>query len=208
MKIGIIGSGNIGGTLTKLCARHGHEVAVANSRGPDTLAGLVEEAGEGTRAATVDDAAGFGEVVVVAVPLRAYRDLPAEPLAGRIVVDANNYYPARDGSIAELDDDSTTSSELLAAHIPASKVVKAFNTMHYGPLGGEGRPDAPRDERLAIFLAGDDEDAKRTVAGLIDELGFAPVDTGGLADGGRRQQPGAPVYNTPMKAPDAEAALR
>jgi hypothetical protein len=124
------------------------------------------------------------------------------------VVDANNYYPARDGSIAELDDDSTTSSELLAAHIPASKVVKAFNTMHYRPLAGEGRPDAPRDERLAIFLAGDDEDAKRTVAGLIDELGFAPVDTGGLADGGRRQQPGAPVYNAPMKAPDAEVGVR
>jgi hypothetical protein len=181
---------------------------VANSRGPDTLAGLVEEAGEGARAATVEDAAGFGEVVVVAVPLRAYLDLPAERLAGRIVVDANNYYPGRDGSIAELDDDSTTSSELLAAHLPDSEVVKAFNTMNYRLLASEGRPDAPRDERLAIFLAGDDEDAKRTVAGLIDELGFAPVDTGGLADGGRRQQPGAPVYNAPMKAPDAKAALQ
>jgi 8-hydroxy-5-deazaflavin:NADPH oxidoreductase len=208
MKIGIIGSGNIGGTLLRLFSRSGEEVAVANSRGPDTLAGLVEEAGGGARAASVDDAAEFGEVVVVAVPLFAYRELPADRLAGRIVVDANNYYSGRDGSIAELDDDSTTSTELLAAHLPDSRVVKAFNTMNYRALGSEGRPDAPREERLAIFLAGDDEEAKRTVAGLIHELGFAAVDTGGLADGGRRQQPGSPIYGETMTAPDAEAALR
>jgi 8-hydroxy-5-deazaflavin:NADPH oxidoreductase len=208
MKIGIIGSGNIGGTLLKLFSRNGDEVAVSNSRGPETLADLVEEAGGGARAATVEEAAEFGEVVVVAVPLHAYRELPADHLAGRIVVDANNYYAGRDGSIAELDADSTTSTELLAAHLPDSRVVKAFNTMNYRPLASEGRPDAPRDERLAIFLAGDDEEAKRTVAALIDELGFAPVDTGGLADGGRRQQHGAPVYGSEMTAPEAEAALR
>jgi predicted dinucleotide-binding enzyme len=208
MKIGIIGSGNIGGTLLKLFSRNGDEVAVSNSRGPETLAGLVDEAGGGARAATVEEAAEFGEVVVVAVPLHAYRELPADRLAGRIVVDANNYYAGRDGSIAELDADSTTSTELLAAHLPDSRVVKAFNTMNYRPLATEGRPDAPRDERLAIFLAGDDEEAKETVGALIDELGFAPVDTGGLADGGRRQQPGAPVYGSEMTAPEAEAALR
>ncbi len=207
MRIGIIGSGKIGGTLLNLLAGRGHEVAVANSRGPETLAGQVEEAGEGARAATVDEAADFGDVVVVAVPLHAYSELPADRLAGRIVADANNYYAERDGSIAELDDDSTTSSELLAGHLADSKVVKAFNTMNFRALGSEGRPDAPRDERLAIFLAGDDEDAKRTVAELIDDLGFAPVDTGSLAEGGRRQQPGAPVYGALLKAPEAEAAL-
>jgi predicted dinucleotide-binding enzyme len=208
MKIGIIGSGNIGGTLLRLFSRSGDEVAVSNSRGPETLVDLVQEAGGGARAATVEDAAEFGEVVVVAVPLHVYRELPADRLAGRIVVDANNYYAERDGSIAELDDDSTTSTELLAAQLPDSRIVKAFNTMNYRALGSEGRPDAPRDERLAIFLAGDDEEAKRTVAALIDELGFAAVDTGGLADGGRRQQPGAPVYGATMTAPEAEAALR
>ena len=207
MKIGIIGSGNIGGTLTKLFAQQGHEVAVANSRGPDTLGDLAAQAGERARAATVDDAAEFGELVVVAVPLRAYRALPADRLAGRVVVDANNYYSQRDGSIAELDDDSTTSTELLARHLPGSTVVKAFNTMQSGTLAGEGRPGAPREDRLAIFVAGDDEAAKRKVAGLIDDIGFAPVDTGGLADGGRRQQPGAPVYGATMKAPEAEAAI-
>lgn len=129
MKIGIIGSGNIGGTLTTLFSRTGHDVAVSNSRGPETLTDLVEQAGDGARAAAAEDAAGFGEVVVVAVPLKAYRDLPADRLAGRIVVDANNYSTQRDGAISELDDESTTSSELLAQHLSESRVVKAFNTM-------------------------------------------------------------------------------
>jgi 8-hydroxy-5-deazaflavin:NADPH oxidoreductase len=208
VKIGIIGSGNIGGTLTKLFAAQGHEVAVANSRGPDTLGALVEEAGGGARAARVEEAAEFGELVVVAVPLKAYRDLPADRLAGRVVVDANNYYSQRDGSIAELDDHSTTSTELLAAHLSGSTVVKAFNTMQSGTLAGEGRPGAPREERLGLFLAGDDEQAKRKVAGLIEDIGFAPVDTGELPEGGRRQQPGAPVYGAVLGAAQAEAAVR
>lgn len=207
MKIGIIGSGRIGGTLTKLLSRTGHEVAVANSRGPESLGELVSEAGEGARAAEVGEAAGFGEIVVVAVPLHAYRQLPAEPLEGRIVVDANNYYPARDGEIGELDSGAATSSELLAGHLPGAHVVKAFNTMYFETLASEGRPGAPREERLALFIAGDDDEAKRRVAALIDELGFAAVDTGSLAEGGRRQQPDTPVYNVPMTAAEAEAAL-
>jgi 8-hydroxy-5-deazaflavin:NADPH oxidoreductase len=203
MRIGIIGAGKIGGTLTKLFVRQGHEVAVANSRGPETLAALVAEAGEGARAATLDEAADFGEVVVVAIPMGAYRDLPAGAFSGKIVVDANNYYPARDGEIDVLEGNETTSTELLAEHLRGSRAVKAFNTLNFRVLEAEGRPDAPREERLAIFLAGDDEGAKRVVAGLIDELGFAPVDTGSLADGGRRQQPGSPVYNAPMTASEA-----
>jgi predicted dinucleotide-binding enzyme len=207
MKIGIIGSGHIGGTLTKLVAAAGHEVAVANSRGPETLDDLVAEAGSGAHATTVEEAAEFGEVVIVAVPVKAYTDLPSDAFEGKIVVDAGNYYPQRDGQIAALDNDETTSTELLAAHLRGSRAVKAFNMMNYRPLGSEGRPDAPRKQRLALVLAGDDEQAKATVADLIDELGFAPVDSGSLAEGGRRQQPGGPLYNVELRADEAEAAL-
>jgi predicted dinucleotide-binding enzyme len=207
MRIGIIGSGNVGGTLAKLVAGQGHEVAVANSRGPDSLSELVAEAGEGVRAATVEDAIDFGELVVVAVPLRAYRELPRDGFAGKIVVDANNYFPNRDGQIDALDRDETTSTELLAEHLRGSRAVKAFNTMNFRTLAAEGRPDAPRAERLALFLAGDDELAKRTVADLIEQIGFAPVDTGSLSEGGRRQQPGSALLNASMRAPEAERAL-
>jgi 8-hydroxy-5-deazaflavin:NADPH oxidoreductase len=207
MDIGIIGSGHIGGTLARLFTAAGHDVVIANSRGPDTLAGLVDEVGGGLRAATVDEAARFGEVVVVAIPVKAVEDLPPDPFAGKIVVDANNYYPGRDGQYESLDTDATTSTEMLAAHLPGARVVKAFNTMNYRLLDSGGRTDAPADERLAIFLAGDDAEAKAVVAGLIEELGFAPVDTGGLADGGRRQQPGTPVYGADLTAAQARDAL-
>jgi predicted dinucleotide-binding enzyme len=207
MDIGIIGSGHIGGTLARLFTAAGHDVVIANSRGPDTLAGLVDEVGGGLRAATVDEAARFGEVVVVAIPVKAVEDLPPDPFAGKIVVDANNYYPGRDGQYESLDTDATTSTEMLAAHLPGARVVKAFNTMNYRLLDSGGRTDAPADERLAIFLAGDDAEAKAVVAGLIEELGFARVDTGGLADGGRRQQPGTPVYGADLTAAQARDAL-
>lgn len=208
MKIGMIGSGRIGGTLAKLFARNGHEVALSNSRGPETLRGLAQEAGENVRATSVEEAAEHAEVAFVAIPLRAYLELPADPFQGRIVVDASNYYPSRDGHVEELDDGTSTSSELLARHLPAARVVKAFNTLNFEVLAAEGRPGAAREERIAVCLSGDDEEAKRVVAGLIDELGFAPVDAGALATGGRRQQPDSPVYGTVMLAPDAEAALR
>ena len=207
MKIGIIGGGHIGGTLTKVLAATGHEVAVANSRGPETLGDLVAEAGPGAHAATVEDAVEFGEVIIVALPVKAYTDLPSDGFEGKIVVDAGNYYPQRDGQIAALDSDETTSTELLAAHLRGSRAVKAFNTMNYRTLGTEGQPDAPREQRLALVLAGDDAQAKATLAGLIDELGFAPVDTGSLAEGGRRQQAGGPLYNVELRAEEAEAAL-
>jgi len=118
MRIGIIGAGHIGGTLAGLFTKAGHEVAVANSRGPETLADLVQQLGPGAHATTPADAATWGEVVVVSVPLHSYRDVPGEGLDGKVVIDTNNYYPQRDGQIRELDDDSTTSSELLAAHLP------------------------------------------------------------------------------------------
>lgn len=134
MNIGIIGSGNIGATTAGLFAGVGHEVAISNSRGPETLESLVEKIGPRAHAATVEEAADFGEVVLVAIPFYAYETLPADRFAGKIVVDAMNYYASRDG---EIDFGGLGSSELLARHLPDSRVVKAFNTMYYETLPRE-----------------------------------------------------------------------
>jgi predicted dinucleotide-binding enzyme len=206
MRIGIIGSGHIGATAARLFLEVGHDVAIANSRGPESLTGLVDELGERARAATVEEAESFGELVLVAIPFGRYTGLPAEPLLDKIVVDAMNYYPQRDGSFPDLDAGRTTSSELLGAHLRGARLVKAFNTMYWKTLGERGSREAGGD-RLVLFIAGDDPDAKQTVADLIEEIGFAPVDTGGLADGGRRQQPGSPIYNQPLTAREAAQAL-
>jgi 8-hydroxy-5-deazaflavin:NADPH oxidoreductase len=206
MRIGIIGSGKIGSTTARLFAGAGHEVAIANSRGPESLGELVSEIGDEATAATADEGASFGDVALVAIPFKAYPELPAAPLAGRIVIDAMNYYPSRDGNIGELDDDSTTSSELLAAHVPQAKVVKAFNTMNWQVMRDRGKPGGG-DDRLAIFLAGDDADSKVLVSGLIEDIGFAPVDTGSLAAGGRRQQPGSAIYGEPVTESEGRGVL-
>jgi len=206
VRIGIVGSGRIGGTLARLLVAAGDDVAIANSRGPESLAALVSELGR-VRAETVEGAGHFGEVVVVAIPFFAALELPSDAFAGKVVVDANNYYAGRDGSIAALEDDTTTSSELLAAHLPGARIVKAFNTIHYGALGTEGRCEAPLEQRLAIPVAGDDGEAKAQVAALVAELGFAALDTGPLAEGGRLQQPGAPFFNRPLPLADAEREL-
>ena len=203
MNIGIVGSGNIGATAARLLAEAGHEVAVSNTRGPETLEGLVADIGPRARAATVEEAAGFGEVVLVAIPFFAYETLPTDLLAGKTVVDAMNYYPGRDG---EMNLDGLGSSELLARHLPDARIVKAFNTMYYETLGAEGRPDAPPAERLVLFVAGDDAEAKAVVSGLIEEIGFTPVDVGTLEDG-RKQQPGSPIYNAPMNEAQAREEL-
>jgi predicted dinucleotide-binding enzyme len=203
MNIGIVGSGNIGATAARLFAETGHEVAVSNSRGPETLEELVAGIGPRARASTVEDAANFGEVVLVAIPFFAYETLPTDLLAGETVVDAMNYYPGRDG---EMDLDGLGSSELLARHLPDARIVKAFNTMYYETLGAGGRTDAPPGERLVLFVAGDDADAKVVVSGLIEEIGFTPVDVGTLEDG-RKQQPGSPIYNVPMNEAQAREEL-
>ena len=203
MNIGILGSGSIGATAARLFAEAGHEVAVSNSRGPETLEGLVAAIGPRARAATVEEAADFGEVVLVAIPFFAYETLPTDLLAGKTVVDAMNYYPGRDG---EMNLDGLGSNELLARHLPDARIVKAFNTMYYETLGAEGRPDAPPAERLVLFVAGDDAEAKAVVSGLIEEIGFTPVDVGTLEDG-RKQQPGSPIYNAPMNEAQAREEL-
>ena len=203
MNIGVIGSGNIGSTAARLFAAAGHRVAISNSRGPETLAGLVEEIGPGVRAATVDEAAEFGEVVMEAIPFGRYESLPADKLSGKVFITASNYYPARDG---EVEHGGLASSELIQNHLPGARVVKAFNTIYFGRLRDNGRPDAPVEEREAVFLSGDDEEAKGVVSGLIEEIGFAPVDAGTLAES-RRQEPGSPVYNVAMKPAEAREAL-
>ena len=207
MKIAIIGSGKIGSTAARLFIGAGHEVAIANRRGPQSLEPLQRELGAALQPASIEDAVRFGDVVLVAVPLHAIDALPAASFAGKIVVDANNYYPNRDGHIPELDRDETTSSELLARHLPGARVVKAFNTMYYATLGEAGDPSKPEDDRLALFVAGDDQQAKQVAIDLIEQLGFAAMDNGSLADGGRRQQPGSSIYNTNLTGAQARAAL-
>ena len=185
--IGLIGSGHIGSTVARLAVAAGHDVVLSNSRGPETLADLVEELGPHARAATAAEAAEAGDLVVVTIPLKSYREVPVEPLKGKVVIDTNNYYPQRDGHIAELDDESTTTSELLQAHLPESKVVKAFNNINFLMLRELGRPSGD-PERSVLAIAGDDADAKAVVARFLDEIGYDAHDVGPLSEGWRFQR--------------------
>jgi predicted dinucleotide-binding enzyme len=204
-RIGLIGAGHIGGTLARLFVQAGHQVAVSNSRGPETLVDLVHELGDAAIATTPTEAAAFGDVVVVSVPLKSYQEVPAVGLRDKVVIDTNNYYPQRDGQIAALDDDSTTSSELLAEHLGDARVVKAFNQIRFDHLAERGKP-AGSPGRLAIPIAGDDADAKKSVAELIDEIGFDAVDTGALSTS-RLFQPGATLYVGDVTADTIRAAV-
>ena len=206
MRIGIIGVGHIGGTLAKLLLDAGHEVAVSNSRGPETLVSLVAELGGRAQATTAAEVARFGDVIVVSIPLGRYREVPTEAVAGKVVIDTNNYYPQRDGHFEELDSDRTTSSELLQGHLPDARVVKAFNAIQWMRLRDDGHP-AGDPERLGIPISGDDEEAKRTVAELIEQIGFDPVDAGTLARGGRKHQTGGPAYTQGLPTAELRARL-
>jgi 8-hydroxy-5-deazaflavin:NADPH oxidoreductase len=203
MKIGIIGSGNVGTTLTRGFRSGGHEVIVANTRGPQSLTELAADTG--ARSASVQDAIQGGEIVAVAVPLKAVPDLPANAFRGKLVIDVTNYYPQRDGRIHALES-GTPSSRWVAQQLPGAEVVKAFNTIEMGRLATMGRP-AGAPNRLALPVAGDDEQAKHTVMGLVEELGFDAVDAGGLDDSWR-QQPGTPVSGTDLDADRVRSALR
>ena len=185
--IGLIGAGHIGSQIARLAVASGYSVVISNSRGPETLAALVAELGPSARAASATDAAMAGEMVVVTVPLKNYRQVPVEPLAGKIVIDTNNYYPQRDGHIPELDSESTTTSELLQAHLPESRVVKAFNHIYAAQLTTDGQAAGSKDRR-ALVIAGDDLDAKATVRNLLDQFGFDTVDAGPLKEGWRIQR--------------------
>ena len=185
--IGIIGAGRIGSQIARLAIENDYNVVISNSRGPETLSALIAELGPKARAATAVEAAKAGDIVVVTVPLKNYRKVPVEPLAGKIVIDTDNYYPERDGHIPELDNESTTTSELLQAHLPTSKVVKAFNHIYAADLTTHGQP-AGAENRRALVIAGDDKDAKATVTHLLDQFGFDTVDAGPLREGWRIQR--------------------
>jgi predicted dinucleotide-binding enzyme len=201
MRIGIVGAGMIGATAAKLFAEAGHDVAISNSRGAASLEALVAEIGPRARAMSVDDAARFGDVVLLAVPWRKPEALPsADAVKGRVVIDAMNPY-AEGGGMEDLR--GRTSSEHTQQRLPGARLVKAFNTMYFKQLAGNGRKDLPTLERHAIFVAGDDAEAKQVVMKLIEDIGFGPVDTGPLVDGGAKQQPGTPIYNRPMTVGEA-----
>lgn len=193
--LGIIGSGAIGSTLARLAIASGLDVLISNSRGPASLADLIAELGPKARAATVDDVARESDIVIAAIPLIAYTDLPADALAGKIVVDATNYYPQRDGQIEALDSNVSTASELVQAHLAQSFVVKAFNSITFASLGNGARP-AGSPERSTLVIAGEDAAAKARVAELLDAIGYDALDIGGLA-ASWRSEPGTPIYCDP-----------
>jgi predicted dinucleotide-binding enzyme len=206
MKIGIIGSGNIGGTAARLFAKAGHEVAISNSRGPESLKSFVSSVGPNIRANPVEDVIKFGEVILLAIPWRRRQDLVSvsKLFDGKIVIDAMNPYSE---NFEVIDLGNSTSSEEVLKQIPNSRLVKTFNTIYYEHLRTKGNPNAPIEDRFTIFIAGDDSNAKATVSKLIEDIGFAPVDTGSLREGGRKQQPGSPIYNNPMTANVAHTRL-
>lgn len=205
MKIGIIGSGKIGATAAKLFLNAGHEIAISNSRGPQSLQLFVESLGPGAKAMTVEDSIAFGDIILLAMPWRKreeLRSLPSELFKNKIVIDATNPYSE---NFEVIDLENRTSSEEIAKQVPSIHLVKAFNTLYYETLRDGGRPSG--EDRLVLFIAGDDIHAKAEVSKLIEDIGFVAVDTGSLREGGRKQQPGSPIYNNPMTVETARKRL-
>jgi 8-hydroxy-5-deazaflavin:NADPH oxidoreductase len=196
MKIGIIGSGNIGGTAAQLFADAGHQVAISNSRGPQSLRDFEKSGGSNIKAMTIEEAMAFGDVILLAIPWIKRMELPsASLLNGKIVIDAMNPY-SKNFEVINLEPSS--SSEEVAKQLKGARIVKAFNTLYYQHLKTKGNTNLPKEDRTVLFVAGDDAQAKSIVSKLVDEIGFAPVDTGPLIEGGRKQQPGSEIYNNPM----------
>lgn len=206
MNIGILGAGRLGGTLSQLFVEAGHEVAVANASGPESMEDLSEVLGPQLHTVPPVRAIQFGDVVFLAIPFRKRDSLPdAHHFAEKVVVDAMNPY-TENFHVMDLGDD--TSSELVAAQLPDATVVKAFNTIHWETLRDFGHPELPESERIAIFLAGDDPDAKVVVADLIRDLGFGPVDVGGLVSGGELLEPGSALYKREISTEEARKTVR
>ena len=195
--IGIIGAGHIGSALARAFSGLGYDVVIANSRGPESLAGLVTELGPKVTAAAAADAAAAGDIAVVTVPLKALKDVPVQPLAGKIVLDTNNYYFERDGHIDALDRGEATTSGLLQEHLPTSRVVKAFNHLYASDINTGGLP-AGDPQRRALGTASDDPEAIELVTGLYDALGFDTVSAGPLSESWRleRDRPAYVVAQT------------
>jgi predicted dinucleotide-binding enzyme len=193
--VGFIGSGNIGTTVARVAVEAGHQVVLSNSRGPDTLADTAAQLGPQASAATSEEAAAAGDIVVVSVPVKSFPHLPAAPLAGKTIIDTCNYGPERDGHIPEIDSTLLTSSELLLRYIPDAMLVKAFNNIFYKRLLSLRRPAGAAD-RSYLPIAGDTARAKAAVTEFIESIGYSVVDAGPLADSWR-QATGTPVWGTP-----------
>jgi 8-hydroxy-5-deazaflavin:NADPH oxidoreductase len=199
----ILGTGHVGSSLAQAAVDHDYDVVLANTQGPDSLAGLVQRLGRRARAASPAEAAAAGDLAIVAIPITTRDLLPVEPLAGKVVIATTNYFPKRDGPIAESDDGTTTVPGLLQEHLPRSRVVRAFNMIDAADMSKDGHP-AGDPKRRAIALAGDDAGAKELVAGLIDTFGFDPVDIGGFADAWR-VDPGQPAFVVRQSAAELRA---
>ncbi|MHA6758517.1 NADPH-dependent F420 reductase [Streptacidiphilus sp. PAMC 29251] len=203
--IGLIGSGNIGQAIARQAIAHGYDVVLSNSRGPETLAELVAELGPQASAATPAEAGAAGDIVVVTVPFKAYQRVPAEPLAGKVVIDTNNYYVERDGHVDAIDSGAATVSGLLAKHLPDSRIVKAFNNIQAAHIIDDATPAGTPDRR-ALPISGDDAEAKKVVTDLIEAFGFDVVDAGPLAEG-RRFDRDKPAYGPRFTAAELREAL-
>jgi 8-hydroxy-5-deazaflavin:NADPH oxidoreductase len=203
--IGFIGAGHIGGKVAEAAVDAGYDVVVSGARGPEALAELVGKLGAKARAATVLEAATAGDIVVVAVPVAAFPDVPVEPLAGKVVINTSNYNPSREGHIAEIDDGRSTVAELLQRRLPASHVVKAFNMISAAEVPTDGTPEGTPNRR-ALALAGDDAGAKKTVADLYDSFGFDTVDAGPLSESWRFGR-GQPAFVVRQNAAELRANL-
>ena len=201
--LGIIGAGKIGSSVARAAIAAGYDVVISNSRGPDTLAALIKDLGPSARAATPAEAAAAADLALVAVPLGHRAQVPVEPLAGKVVMDANNYYPHRDGRIPALDANESTTSELLQAHLPASRVVKAFNNITWHQIPTDGTP-AGTPGRRALPIAGNDDEAKRVVASFLDAIGFDAVDLGPLSESWRVERD-TPAYGRRTTADELRA---
>lgn len=192
--------------MAALLTKAGHEIAISNSRGPDSLNDIIDELGPSAHADTVDNAAAFGEVILLAVPWRSPEALPHPDLvANKVVIDAMNPYSA-DSQIIDLG--LSTSSEETARRLPDARIVKAFNTIWFKTLAQESDPYKEDETKLAIFIAGDEPGAKQTVSDLIRDIGFAPIDAGTLREGGRKLQPGTSLYGKPFTQTEAQEALQ
>ncbi|MFB8189475.1 NADPH-dependent F420 reductase [Microbacterium sp. NPDC055988] len=203
--LGIIGAGHIGSQVARVAVANGYDVVIANSRGPETLAGLVEELGPRAKAATAEDAAAAADVAVVTVPLRAIDALPAAQLAGKIVLDTNNYYFERDGRIDALDKGETTTSELVQRALPDSKIAKAFNHIYASEITSDGKPAGAPDRR-ALATAGDDAEAVAFATRFYDEAGFDTVNVGSLSESWRVERD-RPAYVVRQNAEELTANL-
>ncbi|WP_125611253.1 NADPH-dependent F420 reductase [Specibacter cremeus] len=203
--LGIIGAGHIGSQIARKAVQLGYDVVISNSRGPETLADLVAELGPRSRAATAAEAAAAGDVVVVTVPFKSYRQIPAEPLAGKVVIDTNNYYWERDGHVPALDRGEATTSGLLQEHLPGAMVAKGFNHIYAAQITADGTP-AGTPNRRALATASDHSEASALVARLYDEFGFDTVNIGPLSESWRVERD-RPAYVVRQNAAELAANL-